>query len=664
MRMDSVKTQPRSENYRVKKGSRSLALSGKSRSKQSRNYGQVDAGEPLSDHGVVEVRSRDDEVADSNRDQVEMQPSNYGELQDKCRGAFTNLGFCEAPHDEETQVMDALLKTVWDKSEKLEQRAGKWRDYSEELTKNKESVHENIDSRKAELLRLVEEHATSLHERTDGTLNPRLDNSKVILNDMTSVLADIQKFTDDSSKHTKAKKSSAVKRHLDKMVARIDEATVEPPPWTPLTLLATSRSIQLVSSLFGSLDIGSAGTGWFAGIGNPGGLPKVIKVKGQGEVIKVKGQGEVIKVKCQGDLEEDEGESVTSEEDGLTGLAQTEADAEVREEEMKTGLLQQPVVTKQYPSKTKKDQRPIGVMDAAVTPAGHIVIVDKHNKLVKMFDAEGVFLKFVGYKFVKVPSRVTVLRQSGQMLVTDNWSKAIKIFDKDGIYVGQFASDLEYPVAHCELYDQKLAIMNFSDCSIALYEPSGKAIHHFASGLECPAYLASTRNGNIVVTDWKNSVIKIFDITGTLVRELNAKSDKIEKPYGVCGDVHGHIMVAERSTNGIRVFSEDGEPITCFTQNDYQFKLPMAVCCNGYGALVVVEYQGLVKLLKYMDMPDVKSQIAAPKMATPLTYRPANKETTSKQAANREPVHKEPVIRLLSVDSMEDQQTQMANTTV
>ncbi|KAK2154550.1 hypothetical protein LSH36_265g00004 [Paralvinella palmiformis] len=524
-----------------------------------------------SGRGEVADGGRSPGLADERTD--DGSPS-CGELYDRCHRTFVNLGYC---HEEEEETIADLLKELWKASEDLDEDRHRWQSYRGELERNKKAIHDEIDRRRDEMLRLVDEHSQSLHRRADVVLSARLEKVGSVLAETDSVRREFRRLASEESIGEQLT-PSGVRRNLENMARMFEESSGEAPLWVPLVLLTPERpKSSSMASSFGRLDGGATGSGWLSGLAGS----SANRLSGIAESERRELDDERnVKV-----------ESTTFED-------QLPVD---NQELVDTVLLRKPVVVKRFVGKTKKEHRDIGVTDVAVTSSGDVIIVDKHNKLVKMFTSEGEFLRFVGRKQVKAPSRITIL-SSGEILVTDNSSKSVKIFSADGAtYVAEFADDLDQPISHCELFDGKIAIVDFSTCNIVIYERSGRAVHYFKTGLQCPAYVGGTRNGSIVVSDWRNSKVRIYDVVGKLITELDSDNHGIDTPYGVRGDIHGHLIVSEKSSAGIRIFTEDGTPLGHLSREEFEFKLPMALSVYGGELLVSVDYQGLVKIIKYTD---------------------------------------------------------------
>ena len=187
---------------------------------------------------------------------------------------------------------------------------------------------------------------------------------------------------------------------------------------------------------------------------------------------------------------------------------------------------------------TNKDARECGITDVALTNDSEIVVVDRHNKLVKVFDHRGTLLRFVGRHSLKQPSRVTVLPWSNQILVSDNATKSLNLYHTSGSILGPFATELQFPIAHCVLAPASVAVVDFEtkECAVYEFQASGSVERRntFALGLDTPAYITATGSGQVVVSDWSANKVRFYDVaTGDVIREVSKSGNgvgELKKP--------------------------------------------------------------------------------------------------------------------------------------
>ena len=139
---------------------------------------------------------------------------------------------------------------------------------------------------------------------------------------------------------------------------------------------------------------------------------------------------------------------------------------------------------------------------------------------------------------------------------------------------------------------------------VAVFDEKGTRQRAFHTACEAAGYVAASPNGNTVVTDWKQHVVKIFDASGNFVRQFGAGqgpgTDQLDHPYGVCCDRFDHIIVSDTWNNRIVLLAADGRYINTLMSKDDGIEWPQAVAVDDHGRLIIVEQHGLVKIYQYM----------------------------------------------------------------
>ncbi len=165
----------------------------------------------------------------------------------------------------------------------------------------------------------------------------------------------------------------------------------------------------------------------------------------------------------------------------------------------------------------------------AVNSEGEVLICDRNNKYLKMFNKDGTFKMIIGQGLLKDPNRVCVLKQTNTILVNDNMMRCIKLFHKDGTFVCDFIKDLQYPTAICENYKGDIVVTEYISKQVLIYDQSGtKLLHYFKSLLPAPAYVTAGPKGQMLVTDWRHHSFNTYQVNG----------DIMWKYYQKCGELY------------------------------------------------------------------------------------------------------------------------------
>ena len=96
-----------------------------------------------------------------------------------------------------------------------------------------------------------------LHERLDAMIDPRLETTDHQIQTMNEALDEANKLGDGTfiNEHHIHGNTSRSRESLAGLCARMDQGTVEAPHWQDVRLVKTDNSHQLITSLFGALQV-------------------------------------------------------------------------------------------------------------------------------------------------------------------------------------------------------------------------------------------------------------------------------------------------------------------------------------------------------------------------------------------------------------------------
>ena len=449
------------------------------------------------------------------------------------RGAFLNLAFSDLDDDKNVTVEQLKLMAV-DTERSLDEAYANWSKYSDTLTRNRELLHGRIEQRKQEVLNMINEHAQSLHEKLEASVESQLELGSGTLQFLSSSLQRTQAISQGINSENNA--------DVDKQDIFLDMQEIREginnnvPIWLPLALKHAGPVDYLATHLFGTLQV-------------------------------------------------------------------------VDKELYPLRLAERVDLVRSFSIKTKWDEMPCAIVDMAVTEDQEVLVCDKNNKLLKVFDKNGQFKMLMGHGQVKDPTRVISLRHTNSVLVTDNAMRRVKMYHKNGTFVCDFICDIKYPTSLCENYKGDIVVVEFDSRSILVYSPEGQVVHSFKSSLPNPTHIACTPGGDVIVTDWRNHAVRTFHVDGDLAwrfRDRGAGDAQMEQPQGISVDPLGHVIVADTSNHRLQVFDLEGRhQRVLIPKGGHGLKLPMVVDTSSSGELYVGEYQGGVKVFKYLDRVDV-----------------------------------------------------------
>lgn len=265
------------------------------------------------------------------------------------------------------------------------------------------------------------------------------------------------------------------------------------------------------------------------------------------------------------------------------------------------GEVVKSVLVKSFTAQIAGDEKVCALCDVCFTRDREMVIIDKDNKKVKVYDSLGRFKFAIGDNVLKTPNRVVALRDSNRILVKDE--KSLKLLERDGAFVCNFAPSLRQPVGLSQNLNGEILITDWMSGCIHAYSEDGKHLREFLCASEAPGYICATRTGNIAVTDWKQHEVKVFNNEGMLIHKFGGHgsgAEQLDHPYGICSDNYGHIIVADTWNNRVHMLKENGHFLKTLLTKEDDIQWPMAVGVNKEGLLVVVEQHGNIKLFQYM----------------------------------------------------------------
>ena len=236
----------------------------------------------------------------------------------------------------------------------------------------------------------------------------------------------------------------------------------------------------------------------------------------------------------------------------------------------------------------------------AFLPNQNIVVADKVNERLQVFDTKGKFVKVIGSGKIK-PLRLCVTR-SGEIAVTDVKDNTIKIFNADGQLVKTWKKkhlkkSLQSPCAIAPSGTDRFVVSDLEKGNVAFYQNNGKVISDIKAEnsngfrLQSPLYLTTDMEDRVIISDnWSHSV-RIFDRFGEPVTQLTClgKIDCLKYPNGVCTTNKGNILVADWGRNTVSLFDRQGEfqRYVVSQHDNIQYPCDLDVAGN---LLVVAEY--------------------------------------------------------------------------
>lgn len=266
-----------------------------------------------------------------------------------------------------------------------------------------------------------------------------------------------------------------------------------------------------------------------------------------------------------------------------------------------------------FDSEGTDESRDIWPTGMAITKKDNVVIVDRDNKKIKVFDSVGKLLKeFTGQNDNKIgiPFDVTVL-ENDTIALTDYEKENVKVFTQDGNHLLTISGFFKHPRGITTNSKGEILVVDCRQQRITVHDPKNGNLIKTIDGLDKkgnrilvdPYYITTTHEDNILVTDTAAPNIKVFNMEGRLIAEYGTygvKEQQILQPFGICVDDYGYIFVADNQNHRIHLLNPDGKLNKFLLTKSNSIWHPMAVNISKKGFFLVSEALGKVRLYKYL----------------------------------------------------------------
>jgi len=150
--------------------------------------------------------------------------------------------------------------------------------------------------------------------------------------------------------------------------------------------------------------------------------------------------------------------------------------------------------------------------------------------------------------------------------------------------------------------NRNIIVGDYSNHRIQIFDSEGNFIFTFGSKgnghgeLSYPFGITTNSKGNIIVSDCHNNRIQIFDSQGNFLLTFGSRGNgdgQFNSPRDVRVDLNDNIYVCDSNNNRIQVFNSEGRLILMFGSkgNDFgQFNSPMGLAMNSMGNLIVNDF--------------------------------------------------------------------------
>ena len=197
-----------------------------------------------------------------------------------------------------------------------------------------------------------------------------------------------------------------------------------------------------------------------------------------------------------------------------------------------------------------------------------IIVADCRNHRVQLFSGQGEYLGQFGGEGsldhqLKNPHGLSI-DSDGNIIVVDKGNKLVKVFSHDGQALCHIRTkgSLIGPF-HCIQHDNFLLVSDRGDHCVKVFNREGKFLYKFGTKgdgdgeFNDPSGLSVNKAGNLMVCDTSNHRIQVFELNGKLVTNFGTKGSKMgefNRPLSVAVMNDSRVVVSDNLNHRIQVF--------------------------------------------------------------------------------------------------------------
>ncbi|XP_019613545.1 PREDICTED: tripartite motif-containing protein 3-like [Branchiostoma belcheri] len=126
---------------------------------------------------------------------------------------------------------------------------------------------------------------------------------------------------------------------------------------------------------------------------------------------------------------------------------------------------------------------------------------------------------------------------------------------------------------------------------VLVFRPDGTLVRTVGQqqGMKYPRYITVDGEGNILVSDWDNHCVYVYNEDGQFLFQFGGEGSgesQLNNPYGICTDRAGNIIVADGGNSRVEMFDKTGKFLKRITTD---MERPCAVAMAIQGQLVVTD---------------------------------------------------------------------------
>ncbi|VDK85505.1 unnamed protein product [Onchocerca ochengi] len=230
---------------------------------------------------------------------------------------------------------------------------------------------------------------------------------------------------------------------------------------------------------------------------------------------------------------------------------------------------------------------------------GRIVVADRSNNRIQIFDKEGNFLHKFGSPGTRPgqfdrPAGIAVNSMAGflkscltcwsydflgrvnEIVVADKDNHRVQVFSERGDFLLKFGERgrtpglFNYPWGVAVNSFNQIAVSDTRNHRVQMFSPQGHFIRKFGfdnslynyKNLDSPRGVCYLQDGQLIITDFNNHRLVVMSSRGTVDMKMYGSEGDSEgsfcRPQGITTDNEGHILICDSRNNRIQVLSLDG----------------------------------------------------------------------------------------------------------
>lgn len=234
------------------------------------------------------------------------------------------------------------------------------------------------------------------------------------------------------------------------------------------------------------------------------------------------------------------------------------------------------------------------------------------NEHIKVFNSNLVTLSFA----TEGPEDGQVSRpwglcvdKMGNILISDRRNNRVQVFNSDGVFKFKFGrkgvgnAEFDLPAGICTDCDNRIIVVDKDNHRVQIFSTNGIFLLKFGTfgkeygQFQYPWDVAVNSRRQIAVTDSRNHRIQQFDSEGRFIRQIvfdnNGPSKNIAAPRGICYTPQGNIIVSDFDNHCLYLIDPDvNEIISAKGQEGsgfQEFNRPSGLCCDDGGRIIVAD---------------------------------------------------------------------------